>query len=278
MTPSAEELQRIVFMALSEDIGHGDITSEAIIPEHTEVTMKLVAREPLTVAGMEVVQLVFASVDPLIDCDIRVQDGQTLAAGAEMASLFGSARGILAGERVALNLLQRMCGVATQTAAFVRAVEGTNATILDTRKTMPGLRALDKYAVRCGGGHNHRQRLDDGILIKDNHIAIVGSIGEAVARAKRNSPATSRVEVECERITQVEEALAAGADMLLLDNMEIAALQRAVALAKGRALCEASGNMTLETVRAVAETGVDFVSVGRLTHSVKASDIGLDSV
>lgn len=265
-------------MALNEDIGHGDITSEAIIPEHAEVTMRLVAREPLAVCGMEVARLVFAAVDPMIDCDVRVADGQSIAQGEVMASVFGPARGILAAERVALNLLQRMCGVATQTATFVKAVEGTGARILDTRKTVPGLRVLDKYAVRCGGGHNHRLRLDDAILIKDNHIAIVGSLSEAVTRAKRNSPATARIEVECDSLAQVEEALAAGADMVLLDNMEIAALQQAVALAKGRALCEASGNMMVDNVRSVAQTGVDFISVGRLTHSVMAADIGLDSV
>lgn len=278
MQPAQEDIQRIVLTALAEDIGHGDITSNAIIPEHTETTMRFVAREPLAVAGLEIISQVFLAIDPIIDFDPRTADGSKVETGGVLASVFGSARSILAAERVALNLLQRMCGIATETARYVEVIAGTQAKILDTRKTVPGLRALDKYAVRCGGGFNHRMRLDDAILIKDNHIAIVGTIGEAVKLARQNSPATARLEAECDRLDQVHEALAAGADILLLDNMDNDTMKQAVALAKGKALCEASGNVTLETVRAIAETGVDFISVGRLTHSVRAVDIGLDSV
>lgn len=273
-----EEVQRIIVTALQEDVGHGDVTSNAIIPESAETTLQFVAREPMVAAGLQVAGLVFEAIDPGIDYMARLDDGQHAEAGAVLASVMGSARGILAGERVALNLMQRMCGIATETAHYVEAVKETSCRILDTRKTMPGLRALDKYAVRCGGGHNHRMRLDDAVLIKDNHIAIVGSLREAVLAAKANAPATMRIEVECDTLVQVAEALEAGADMLLLDNMSLDALREAVTLAKGKARCEASGNMTRERVAAVADTGVDFISVGRLTHSVRNVDIGLDSV
>ena len=195
-----------------------------------------------------------------------------------VASVNGSARSILAAERVALNLLQRMCGIATETAKYVEAVKETHCKILDTRKTMPGLRALDKYAVLCGGGQNHRMRLDDAVLIKDNHIAIVGSLREAVLAAKAGVPTTMQIEVECDTLEQVSEALEAGAQMLLLDNMSLDDLREAVTLAKGKARCEASGGVTLKTVTAIAETGVDYISVGALTHSVRAADIGLDTV
>lgn len=278
MQPSQEDIQRIILTALAEDIGHGDVTSQVTIPEHAEVTMQFVTREPIVVCGLEIIRHAFLAVDAIVDFDTRVEESAKVPGGTILASVFGSARSILATERVALNLLQRMCGIATETARYVNAVAGTQAKILDTRKTMPGLRAFDKYAVRCGGGMNHRMRLDDAILIKDNHIAIVGSVGEAVVRARANAPATLRIEVECDTLVQVEEALASGADMLLLDNMDMESLKKAVGLAKGKARCEASGNMSLEIVRQVAETGVDFISVGRLTHSAKAADIGLDSI
>lgn len=278
MQPSLEELQRIVVTALQEDIGHGDITSAALIPEHKEITLHYVTREPIVVAGIEVAGLVMEAVDPSVDFMARVENGERAEAGAVLASVMGNARSLLAAERVSLNLLQRMCGIATETAHYVEAVKDSHTKILDTRKTMPGLRVLDKYAVRCGGGHNHRMRLDDAVLIKDNHIAVVGSLKEAVASAKANTPATVRVEVECDTLEQVREAIEAGADMLLLDNMELDVMREAVLLAKGKAQCEASGNMVLKRVGEVADTGVDFISVGRLTHSVRNVDIGLDSV
>lgn len=278
MQPNMQEVQRIIVMALAEDIGHGDVTSNSTIPETLETTLQFVPREPLVVAGIEVIGSVFEAMDVQVDYRPRVLDGQAIEAGQVMASVMGNARALLAGERVALNLLARMCGVATETARYVKAVEGTGAVILDTRKTMPCLRELDKFAVRCGGGKNHRMRLDDAVLIKDNHIAAVGGVADAVMRAKAANPATMQIEVECDTLDQVREALAAGADMLLLDNMSLDDLRASVALAKGTARCEASGNMTLDRVRDVALTGVDFISVGRITHSVRNVDIGLDAV
>ncbi len=274
----AEDWQRIVMTALAEDIGHGDITSQSVITDYVETSMQCVARETMVVCGASLIGLVFHAIAPDVEYEWFVDDGTAIESGQIIASVSGNAQTILAGERVALNLLQRMCGIATQTANYVRAVEGTQAIILDTRKTMPGLRALDKYAVKAGGGQNHRMRLDDAILIKDNHIAIVGSVTEAVKRAKANAPATMRIEVECDTLDQVKDAVLAGADMLLLDNMDSATLREAVAIAKGKAECEASGNVTLETVRSIAETGVHYISIGRLTHSVRNVDIGLDRV
>ncbi len=279
MQPNLEDVQRIILTALGEDIGHGDITTAAIIPPEAEGRFQLTAREPMVVCGLPLIMHVFYAVDPSIDFNQRLDDGAQAQAGDELASVLGPAGSILTAERVALNLLQRMCGVATETAHYVQAVAGTGAIILDTRKTMPGLRALDKYAVRVGGGHNHRMRLDDAILIKDNHIAIAGSVSEALARAKAQAPATLTIEVECDTLDQVREALSAGAQRLLLDNMDNSTLREAVALAKGKnATCEASGNVSLQSVRAIAETGVDYISVGRLTHSVRNMDIGLDSM
>jgi nicotinate-nucleotide pyrophosphorylase (carboxylating) len=278
MQPNPDEVRRIILNALAEDIGHGDVTSNSTIPESLETTLQFIPREPLVVAGIEVIGSVFETLDSQVDYQPRVLDGQAIEAGQVMASVMGNARALLAGERVALNLLARMCGIATETARYVKAIEGTGAVILDTRKTMPCLRELDKFAVRCGGGKNHRMRLDDAVLIKDNHIAAVGSVAQAVARAKAANPATMQIEVECDTLTQVREALEAGADMLLLDNMSLDDLRGSVTLAKGKARCEASGNMTLDSVRDVALTGVDFISVGRITHSVRNVDIGLDAV
>lgn len=277
MQPNPEDVQRIILTALAEDIGHGDATCAAIIPDDTEARFQFTAREPLVVCGLSVVAQVFHTLSPMVDVQWRLDDGAHAQAGEELASVIGPVPVILAGERVALNLLQRMCGIATETARYVEAVAGTGATILDTRKTMPGLRVLDKYAVRAGGGRNHRMRLDDAILIKDNHIAVAGSVREAFARAQANAPATLSIEVECDTLEQAREALDAGATRLLLDNMTHEQLREAVALAKGKAQCEASGNVSLETVRAIAETGVDYISVGRITHSVRNIDIGLDA-
>ncbi|MBN8531830.1 MAG: carboxylating nicotinate-nucleotide diphosphorylase [Alphaproteobacteria bacterium] len=270
------EVERIVQAALAEDIGHGDITSDLLIPESKAAKLAFTAREALVVAGVGLIASVYAKLHPNIKIELALRDGVEAKPGDVLARVEGPARACLLGERVALNLLQRVCGVATMTRAYVKAVEGTGTVILDTRKTMPGLRELDKYAVLIGGGRNHRMRLDDGVLIKDNHIALAGGIAQAVARARAGTPVLTRIEVECDTLDQVKEALQAGADMLLLDNMDTKTLREAVKLAKGKALIEASGNMALERVREVAETGVEFISVGRLTHSCRAVDIGLD--
>ena len=267
-----EDTQRLLRIALAEDIGNGDVTSERVIDAAAEAAMQFTARHQLVCAGLPMLQLVFPE---QVEIKLIAQDGDVLEAGAPMAMVRGNARAILAAERVALNLLQRMCGVASLTRRYVDAVAGTGVRILDTRKTMPGLRMADKYAVRCGGGHNHRLRLDDAILIKDNHIALVGSISEAMKRATTPDNTLS-IEVECDTLEQVEEALKAGANRLLLDNMAPEMLRKAVALTGGKAQLEASGGITLENVRAVAETGVNDISIGALTHSAPAADIGLD--
>jgi nicotinate-nucleotide pyrophosphorylase (carboxylating) len=266
----------LIDVALAEDIGHGDLTSDLTVPPDQQARLEMVAREPLVAAGIGLAARVFERVDPSLQAQLLVTDGYAVDAGASLLEVSGNARSILLAERTALNFLGRMCGVATLTAAYVKAVEGTSTRILDTRKTLPGWRMLDKYAVRMGGGHNHRLRLDDGILIKDNHIALSGGITLAVARARAGAPALTMIEVECDTLEQVKEAIAAGADMILLDNMSLEQLREAVALGHGRVRFEASGNATLERVRSIAETGVDAISVGRLTHSAPQVDIGLD--
>jgi nicotinate-nucleotide pyrophosphorylase (carboxylating) len=239
-----------------------------------------VLREPAVVCGLPVAQAVFATVDPAMELRALLPEGARAEAGATIATVSGPARGLLSGERVALNLLQRMCGIATLTARYVEAVSGTKARILDTRKTTPGLRALEKYAVRTGGGTNHRFALYDGVMLKDNHLAILAAQGFGLADALRRVRASVgpmvRVEVEVESVEQAAVAAAAGADMILLDNMPPDALRAAVSAIAGRALAEASGGITMATIRAVAESGVDFISVGALTHSARALDIGLD--
>jgi len=264
-------------MALAEDIGAGDITSRLIIPPEQRATMCMVAREALVISGLFVAQSVFKTVDASLQVEILASEGAAVSQGAVMVTIAGAAPSILAAERVALNLVQRMCGIATLTSHYVQAIQGTQAIVLDTRKTMPGLRVLDKYAVRCGGGQNHRMRLDDAVLIKDNHIAVAGSIAAALSRVQAGNLRGLSVEVECDTLTQVGEALAAGASRLLLDNMTLGDLRAAVALARGKAKTEASGNVSLDTIREVALTGVDYISVGRLTHSVRNVDIGLDA-
>jgi nicotinate-nucleotide pyrophosphorylase (carboxylating) len=255
---------------LAEDVGDGDLTSLAVIDEDVTCTARLLVKEPGVVCGLEVAAEVFdrlgATLEPL------AADGNAVEPGP-VARVDGSAREVLAGERLALNLVGRLSGIATLTRRYVEAVEGTGAVILDTRKTTPGLRALEKHAVACGGGQNHRLGLYDGILIKDNHLRLAGSLGEAVARAKESGVP---VEVECDTLAQVREALAAGADSILLDNMPVPELREAVELARGQARLEASGGVTLETVRAIAQTGVDFISVGALTHSARALDLSLE--
>jgi nicotinate-nucleotide pyrophosphorylase (carboxylating) len=271
-------LEPILMAALQEDIGPGDLTSAATIAPEATARFAFVARHPMVVSGQVVLPLLFGLVDPRIEIELLVEDGEEVEAGAILTIVEGPARALLAGERTALNFLQRMSGIATLTARYVDAVEGTGARITDTRKTAPGLRLLDKYAVSCGGGQNHRIGLYDGVLIKDNHLAICGSVTLAVERARAETPLLTKIEVECDTLAQVREAIAAGADMVLLDNMELAELREAIALARaGHVMTEASGGVSLETVRAIAETGADYISIGRLTHSVEAADIGLDA-
>jgi len=272
--PLRAAIDDFVRVALAEDLGDvGDITSAAVIPAETQLAAALVAREPLVVAGLDAAAAVFRALDPVAVFSVAVPDGSAAAAGEVIARVEGDGRALLAGERSALNIVQHLSGIATVTRAYVEAVAGTGTVLLDTRKTIPGLRVLDKYAVRMGGGTNHRMGLWDAVLIKDNHVALAGGVGEAVRRAKALGHV---VEVEVDRLEQIEPALAAGADRLLLDNMDVPTLRDAVALVAGRVPTEASGGVRLDTVRGIAATGVTYVSVGRLTQSAPAVDIGLD--
>lgn len=269
-------LDQLIAASLKEDIGKGDITSQAVIPEDATAEFVVAAREPLVICGLQAVLRVFAMVDEGIGVSTDYHDGQKVEAGAALLRGKGTARSVLMAERTALNLLQHLCGVATLTRQYADVVRGTKAMILDTRKTIPGLRELQKYAVHTGGGRNHRLRLDGGVLIKDNHISVCGSITQAVTRARAVTPVLTKIEVECDRLDQVREACENGADMIMLDNMSLDELRQAVEVVKGRIPLEASGNVNLTTIRAIAETGVDFISIGKLTHSAPASDIGLD--
>ena len=269
----------IVDRALAEDLASGDITTEACIDAEAKATALGVARGAIVACGAPVVARVFARVDPRLELEVVRADGERAARGDVLWRVAGSARSILMGERVALNFAQRMTGVATATRAFVDAVPaGSKTRITDTRKTTPGLRLLDRYAVRAGGGKNHRDNLGSAILIKDNHIAACGGVGKAIARARDRAPHTSRVECEVDTLSQLEEALAAGADVILLDNMDTATVAEAVRRAAGRAILEVSGGITLARVTELAKVGVDAISVGALTHSSPAADIGLDFV
>ncbi len=270
------QLRPIVEAALREDIRSGDITTAALISPNHIARAKMVFREPGIVCGLEIARLAFATLDPHCRCDFSRPDGSKIEGQEAVLTIEGNARAILTAERVALNFAQRLSGIATLTAQFVEAVAGTKARIADTRKTTPGLRLLEKYAVRCGGGSNHRFALDDLFLIKDNHITLCGGIGEAVARARQNSGHAVKIEVECDTLAQVGEALEARADIILLDNMTPPMLSTAVDLVAGRAVCEASGGVNLGTVREIAHSGVDIISVGALTHGAKSLDIGLD--
>ncbi|MBI2842736.1 MAG: carboxylating nicotinate-nucleotide diphosphorylase [Armatimonadetes bacterium] len=262
--------------ALSEDVGSGDITTVLTVPEDATSRAAISTREPGTVAGMRVAEMVFTTVDPLIRFKKSVEDGNRVEAGQVLAYVDGPSRGILTAERVALNFLQRLSGIATKTARFVELVSGTRARIVDTRKTTPGLRALEKYAVRAGGGKNHRFGLDDGILIKDNHIAAAGGIARAVRAAMEGAAHTLKIEVEVRTLDELREALDAGVEAVLLDNMYLETMRKAVEMASGLVVLEASGRIDEDTVADIARTGVDLISVGALTHSVRALDIGLD--
>ncbi|MGW6174447.1 carboxylating nicotinate-nucleotide diphosphorylase [Arthrobacter sp. NPDC055138] len=274
-------LERIVAGALAEDAPWGDITSATLIPADATATAELAAREPGVFSGGPVLAEVFRQVDPSVQVDLKTDDGAAFEAGDVLAVLSGNARAILLGERVALNLLQRLSGIATQTAAFVAEAAGTGAQVVDTRKTTPGLRALERYAVRCGGGQNHRYSLSDAVMAKDNHLAVLTADGtrdltEALRAAKAKLPHTVHFEVEVDRAEQIEPVLAAGVDTIMLDNFSLDGLRAGVQQVAGRALVEASGNVRLETVAAIARTGVDIISSGALTHSVRSLDLGLD--
>jgi len=264
--------------ALAEDIGFGDLTSELVIPAEARAELALNARQDVVVAGIDVIARVFRRRVPDCRIELRVKDGDRVKAGAAMGRVEGAARGLLAVERTALNFLQHLSGIATLTAQYAERIAGTRAVLIDTRKTTPGLRALEKHAARVGGARNHRLRLDDGVLIKDNHISVCGSIAAALQRARTGTPVLTKIEIECDTLEQVREALEAGADMILLDNMILEDMRQAVALSGGRIPLEASGGVRLENIRAIAETGVDFISVGRITQSAPAVDIGLDAV
>jgi len=262
---------------LREDLEHGDITTDAIFTDQDQASVRLQARQTMVVAGMETVAMrVFRLLDDTVRFADPVADGEQVEAGQVLLTISGRVRTILRGERVALNLVQRLCGIASLTREYVEAVNGLDGAIVETRKTTPGLRMLEKYAVRAGGGRNHRYSLSDGVLIKDNHIAACGTINEAVRRARKAVPHTIAIEVETDTLEQVQECLDCGVQIIMLDNMEPAAMREAVAMINGRALIEASGGVNLSTVRGIAETGVDIISIGALTHSAPACDIGLD--
>lgn len=270
-----QQIDSIIRNALAEDIHTGDITTQALQLVSATVSGVLKAKEDMIVCGLTVAGRVFSLLDAGSTFIPRCTDGDFVQSGTVIAEMTGDASCLLQGERVALNLMQRMSGVATLTAKYVRAVEGTKARIVDTRKTTPGLRILEKYAVRIGGGINHRTGLYDGVLIKENHIAAVGGIGEAIRRARIYIPHTLKIEIETESLRDVKEALSAGADIIMLDNMDIATMKEAVAIIAGQATVEASGGVNLLTVRAIAETGVDVISVGALTHSAPSMDISM---
>jgi nicotinate-nucleotide pyrophosphorylase (carboxylating) len=270
-------IEAVVRTALLEDLGRaGDLTSDAIIPPNATACMTLAARQPGVVSGLGVAALAFRLVDPAIQFEVHRADGSAVAAGEAIAIVSGPARGLLTGERTALNFLCHLSGIATATVALVQAVRGHKARIVCTRKTTPGLRALEKHAVRAGGGSNHRFGLDDAILIKDNHIAIAGGVSAAVERARAHAGHMVKIEVEVDTLDQLEEVLAFGADALLLDNMSSEDIMLAVRMVAGRAITEASGRINVETAAAVAATGVDLISVGWITHSAPILDIGLD--
>ncbi len=274
--PAQAEIDRIIRAALAEDIGDGDVTTDNTIPEDSRLTGRFLAKETGVVAGVEVARRTFALLDPRVKLRVLIDDGQLAERGQIIAQVAGPGRAILSGERVALNFMQRMSGIATATRRYVDAVAGTRAVILDTRKTVPGLRLFDKWAVRLGGAANHRIGLYDMALIKDNHIAAVGSITEAVRRVRAGDPSGRPIEVEVTNLAQLAEALELPIDRILLDNMTPAMMAEAVRIAGGSIPLEASGGVNLKTVRTIADTGVDYISVGALTHSVDALDISLD--
>jgi len=268
-------VHRLIAAALEEDLGRGDVTTQATVPEEVWAEGKIIAKEDLVIAGLPLVEIILSSLDPSFRVRLLAREGTRVKKGERVVEVEGRAAPLLMAERVILNFLQHLSGIATLTCRFVGEVAGTGCRIVDTRKTLPGLRLLEKYAVVQGGGMNHRLGLDDGILIKDNHIAICGGVEEAIRRVRAKASALLRIEAECTSLDQVRGALRAGADIILLDNMETADIAEAVRIVAGRALLEASGGMTLGRVREVAKTRVDFISVGALTHSARAVDLSM---
>lgn len=269
------EVDRIIDMAINEDVGKGDITTRAIISSKQHCSFTITAKEPMVICGLGIAIRVFEKVGE-IRFKVLTQEAQYVEAGTVLLEGKGPAHAVLLAERTALNIMQHLSGISTLTQQFVKAVEGTRARILDTRKTTPGLRHIEKYAVRTGGGHSHRLGLDDGVLIKDNHIAIAGSIKTAIENAINNTPSLTKIEVECDTLEQVKEALTTNVDVIMLDNMDNATMKKAVALANGKVELEASGNVNLDTVTGIAKTGVDYISIGKLTHSAPNMDISLN--
>jgi nicotinate-nucleotide pyrophosphorylase (carboxylating) len=274
MAVAVDTLERLAYAALAEDVGEGDVTTEAAVAADAIGTADILVKEPGVVCGLAIVEAVFRALDPETSFERLVDEGALVESRTAVGRVSGPLRAILTGERTALNFLGRLSGIATLTRRYADAVEGTAVAILDTRKTTPGLRALEKHAVAVGGGRNHRFGLDDGVLVKDNHLEAAGSIGEAVERLRAATHLP--IEIECDTLEQVREALAAGVEAILLDNMALDELRAAVALARGRARLEASGGVTLDNVRSIADTGVDEVSVGALTHSARSLDVSLE--
>ncbi len=270
------QTDRLIDLWLSEDIGSCDLTAQLMIDEDAVGTFHMNAREPMYIAGIDVAARIFTRYDAALTVTKLAKDGEKVEKGTRILTVSGPARSIVTAERPALNILQRLCGIATETARYNAEIAGTGARLIDTRKTTPGLRMLEKHAVACGGGLNHRLGLDNGVMLKDNHIAVAGSIGKAVARAKLKLPILTKIEVECDRFEQVEESLAAGADVIMLDNMSIADMTTAVKFVAGRAKIEASGGISIATIRNVALTGVDYISTSKITQAAPAVDIGLD--
>ena len=275
MNLDKKQIDKIVLNALEEDMPYGDVTTDNLIPEEDVTEAKFIAKADGVIAGMPVAARVFELIDSRISIEIFKNDGDKVSKGDIIAILNGPTAGILKGERTALNLMQRLSGIATRTNVFTELVKDYKVSVADTRKTTPGLRYLEKYAVRCGGGRNHRYSLSDAVMLKDNHIAAGGGIIPAVAKVRANIPHTVKIEVEVEDMEMVRQAVESGADIIMLDNMNEAAMAEAVKYIDGRALVEASGDVTEERIRAIAETGVDIISIGRITHSVKALDISL---
>lgn len=272
------KVQQLIDLWLDEDVNHYDLTAKIMVDDDARATFGMNAREDIVLSGVKLAEMVFRRMDPECTFEVSHKDGDTVPQGKTFAVVSGNAQALLTAERVALNLVQRMCGIAGLTARYVKEIEGTGATLLDSRKTTPGLRMIEKYAVVCGGGRSHRLGLDNGIMLKDNHIAVAGGIAAAVRRAKSFAPMLTKIEVECDRLDQVEEALAAEVDVIMLDNMSNEDMATAVRMVNGRVPLECSGGVRLETIRAKAETGVDYISVGRITQSATCVDIGLDDV
>lgn len=269
-------VNRLIDQWLAEDIGHGDITSLTMIDAEAQGAFHMNARQPIALAGIEVAGACFRRYDPTVEVELTAEDGDRVAPKATLLKVKGKARSLLTVERTALNIAQHLSGIATETARWMDEIKGTKAKLIDTRKTTPGLRALQKHAVICGGGANHRLGLDSGVMIKDNHIAVCGSITKAIERARRNAPSLVKIEVECDRLEQVREAVAARADVIMLDNMSLTDMREAVKFVDGRIPLEASGGVKFETVRGIAETGVDFISSSKMIQGSPAVDIGLD--